>query len=86
MNGENMTDKGRAMIMRLFKYATFYGLALWGIQVLGPDPVEMAGFLAIYGPLTIGVGIGEGANIWKRKTADPAVMEMEHRIRNGGVE
>ncbi len=89
MNGENRTDKTRATLLRLFLYATFYGLAMWGIQVVGllrgtsVVPVDMTGFLSIYGPLMIGVGIGEGANIAKRKTANPEVMEMEHRIRNG---
>ena len=77
MNGENMTDKGRASIMRMFRYATLFGLCMWG---LGAD---MAGFLIVYGPLTIGVGIGETANIAKRATAKPEVMEAEARIRNG---
>lgn len=86
MNGENRTDKTRATILRLWVYTTLYGLVMWGLQVIGPNEPQMAGFLAIYGPLTVGVGIGEGANIAKRVTAKPEVMEMEHRIRNGGVE
>ena len=81
---ENKTDKVRAEILRMFRYATLFGLCMWGIQVVGGGPVEMSGFLSIYAPLTIGVGIGEGANIAKRVTAKPEVMEMEHRIRNGG--
>jgi hypothetical protein len=83
MNGENKTDRVRAEILRMFKYATLFGLCMWGIQIIGGGPVEMNGFLAIYAPLTIGVGIGETANIAKRATAKPEVMEAEARIRNG---
>jgi len=74
---ESMTDKAREKILKLFGWATLYGRCMWG---LGHD---MAGFLAIYAPLTLGVGIGETANIAKRATANPEVMEAEARIRNG---
>jgi hypothetical protein len=85
-NGTNRTDATRATILRLFTWATLYGLAMWGLQVLGPDTADMTGFLSIYGPLTLGVGIGEGANIAKRATTKPEVMETEARIaREGGT-
>jgi hypothetical protein len=73
---ENKTDKVRASILQLFRWATLFGLAMWGIQVIGGS-VDMTGFLAIYGPLTLGVGIGESANIAKRATANPDVLIMQ---------
>ena len=74
---ENVTDRARAEILRLFKYASLFGLCMWGLGV------DMAGFLVVYGPLTLGVGIGETANIAKRATAKPEVMLAEAQIRNG---
>jgi hypothetical protein len=76
---ENKTDAVRASILQLFRWATLFGLAMWGIQVVGGS-VDMTGFLTIYGPLTLGVGIGESANIAKRATANPEVMAVEAQI------
>ena len=81
---ENKTDRVRAELLRIWKYSTLFGLCMWAIQVLGPDEVQMAGFLAVYAPMTAALLGGEAANIAKRATAKPEVMLAEARIRNGG--
>ena len=80
---ENKTDQVRSELLRIWKYTTLFGLCMWGIQVLGPDPVQMTGFLAVYAPMTAALLGGEAANIAKRKTANPEVMLAEAQIRNG---